>query len=222
MAKINPKQHTETYKEQKAFDRTVPVSGTFDVVGVKMQWQKVGQKGTERLRIVTHVLRVVEAADEEGARKMVGGSFGRDVWWNLYKDDGETLSFNGVQLVNAAIACGCSEEFDPDDRDELVKILTGTPYRIKIDVKKGGSDERPFYNVDVIEVKHLSADARKRYTSAPDWNKTVPKLEDRLLDDADYSKPKDGGNGKSDSKPKDKSDAGFIDDDLPFDGAIAA
>lgn len=218
MAKINPKQHTETYKEQKAFDRTVPVTGTFDVVGVKMQWQKVGQKGTERLRIVTHVLRVVEAADEEGARKMVGGSFGRDVWWNLYKDDGTTLSFNGQQLVHAAIACGCSEEFDPEDRDELVKILTGTPYRIKIDVKPNKQGDRVFYNVDVVEAKHLSADARKRYTSAPDWSKTVPKLEDRLLEDADYSKPKDdgGGNGKSSSKP-DKSDAGFTDDDqLPF------
>lgn len=239
MVKIKVKEHVEGYKDQKAgFDKTIPVDGTYDVANIKMQWQKVGKKATEKLRLIVHVLKVVETADEEGSKKMVGGSFGVDVWWNLYKTPGDPdsgLNFNGQRLVNFAIACGCDGEFDPDNKDELVKILTGTPYRIKIKVKVEQGAERDYYNVDDFEVKHLSGDARKKYKEDDAFKKALPKMEDRRLEDADYSAPKDerdssrggkgggrkidkpdAGGGTQEADPFTANDPGFIDDDLPF------
>jgi hypothetical protein len=84
--KLRTKDHVDTYKDQKDFDRSVPVSGIYDVVNLKCQWQKVGAKGTEKLRIITHVLKLVEAEDTEAAKATVGKTFGQDIWWNLMKD----------------------------------------------------------------------------------------------------------------------------------------
>lgn len=230
MAKINVRQHTDGYKEQKNFDRVTPVDGTYDVVNVKYGFQKVGARGTEKCRIITHVLRVVEAQDADGAKAMVGHTFGQDIWWNLFKEGDESqLNYNGQRLVNLAIACGCDSEFDPEDRDGLGKLICGTPYRIKIAIEsQRGSNGKDFYNVNVSEVKHFNAEGRKKYMSAPDWKKIVGNPAECRMEDQDYStggKSDGGGSGKASSSSRKGSDDDlaptqdadpFLGDDLGF------
>jgi hypothetical protein len=117
------------------------------------------------------------------------------------------------------IACGNDVELDTDDRDSLVPVITGTPYRIKIRVTTTeGTNGKTFYEVDVVEAKHLSTEGRKAYTAAPDWKKLVGDPRERRLDDADYSSGGKGGGGGGGKKPDETPPAsdGFVDDDLPF------
>lgn len=223
--KLDPTENKDSYKDQAQaregmFERTIPVKGTFDVVNVKLQHQKVGKKGTRKLRIITHVLRVVKAERKDDADAMVGNTFGQDVWWNFKRDDG-SLSFNAMRLNHLAMAHGQQEAFDPDDDDELIGVITGIPYRISIDVTTTeGKNGKTYYDVDVQEVKHLDAKTRKRYTSAPDWKQTVPSADERMLERADYSTKakKKGGDSDQGGDPFDgggESDD-WADDDLPF------
>ena len=211
---LNPSDFKDGYKDQESggFDKTEPVSGIYDVVNVKLQHQKVGQNATRKLRVITRVLKVVTAEDQDGSEKMVSATFGFDLWWDLSK------KFNAARLVYLGIACGETEAWDPTKDQSLIQTITGIPYRIKIDVEaKVGRNGRTFYNVNPVETKHLSKDVRKRYMESPDWKKIVGSPDDRMLDPKDYSS---GAGPSADqaaaSDPFSDPDDGFADDDLPF------
>lgn len=194
--KINPKSDDakKAYTEQKSIERVPPVSGVFDVVNIKGGWSKVGSKGTEKLRIFSHVLAVIECKveDKKDADALVNHAFPQDIWWNLMKEG--RLNYNGQRVVNMAIACGCDEEFDTDDRDALIKIFcNGTPYRIKIEVSPRRVEDKVYYDVNVTEAKRLSKEFRQKYRDRPDFSKIMPPVEERRLEDADYSTG--GGDG---------------------------
>ena len=212
MAKMNPKSSSDSYKNQQAQNED-PVSGVYDVVNVKLQRQIVGAKKTPKLRVHAHVLAVVDAADAEGAKKIVGKSFPFDLWMRVLNDDG-TLNFNGKRLNHLAIANGCGDEFDPDEDADMVKTVTGVPYRITIVVEK--KPDSKYAQVDAVEFRHLSTDARGKYTKLPDFAKVIGKPEARMLEQKDFS-----GGGHGSRKPAAQEEVAqeqdaFADDDLPF------
>ena len=233
MGFMNPKQHADSYKnqEKERFKSIVPVDGVFDVVNVKLQFQTIGKNKTTKLRIIPHVLRVVESEEEDKATAMVGQTMGVDIWWHnptrddpagiddcdfnlIVSEEGDRLAFNGHKLMNMAIANGCSEDIEENIRDRnLVGLLTGVPYRMKIEVEESeGAKGRTYYNVNVLETKHLPSKARERYTKAPDFQRVVGDPDSRMLDAADFS------SGKKPEKKTKSEDDGFFDDseDLPF------
>ena len=215
MAKMNPKASSDSYKNQQAQGED-PVSGVYDVVNIKLQRQIVGVKKTPKLRVHAHVLAVVDAADAEGAKKIVGKSFPFDLWMRVLNDDG-TLNFNGKRLNHLAIANGCGDEFDPDEDKDLVKTITGAPYRITIVVEK--KPDSKYAQVDAVEFKHLSTEARGKYTKLPDFTKVIGKPEARMLEEKDFSER--SGGYQSRAKPAAQEEVAqeqdaFADDDLPF------
>lgn len=198
MAKFNPRatESVDAYKKQaENSERVPPVSGTYDVVNLKMGIQKIGQNATPKLRIITYVLKVVEcdAKVKEQADKLVGRTFAQDIWWStLFKDGDEAkgLNYNGLRVMSMAIAVGHDQEFDPLDLPKLAGIFCGgVAYRIKIEVTPNGK----YHDVDVKETKHLSVDARKKYAEQIAQAKVMPRPEERLMDEQDFSKPRDGG-----------------------------
>lgn len=222
---FNPKDNKDTYKDQNA--RVVPIAGQYDVVNIRLGFQAVG-RGTERLRIVTLVLGVIDSADPKEAKKLLGKTFGQDIWWHkpgkegnfpedcdfnlLASDTGSGLGFNGIKLMNMAIAHGNSEDFTEQVKErKLVQLITGVPYRITIDVKEERSNGRVFYTVDTQETKHLPKAQREKYTNDPDFKKKVGEPESREMDYADYSNKDKGDNEEQGSVSSDP-----FDDDLPF------
>jgi len=184
MTKIKASEFKDSYAKQGEgnFDRVDPVSGIYEVVNVKLQHQTVGQNATKKLRVITRVLRVVNADKPEEAGRLVTATFGFDLWWDLSKQ------FNAARLAYLGIACGETGEWDPKDDPALIETITGVPYQIKIEVTpREGRNGKIFHNVDVIETRHLSKDKRSKYVKDPGWKKIVGLPADRLLEPRDYS-----------------------------------
>lgn len=207
---FNPNKHKDKYEEdQGGSDFAQPVEGTFDIVNVALQRQKIGKHGTPKLRVTAHVLRVVEAENKEGAKAMVGQLMGLDLWMTLQK------SYNAEKFSFMCIANGVDQEFDEEDDRSLVEAITGTPYRIRIGVTKveRGKGKKPIFDVEIQETKHLSSAARKKYAGLPDWSKVVGDKDQRMKAEKDYTPKKNDGDGDGEGGGDGE---GFYDDDLPF------
>lgn len=210
--KITPKAHADTYDKQKELSSfSLPPKGTYDVVNVAAQRQLIGQ-GTPKIRIRAHVLAAVESGDGNPGAAFVGRTFPLDLWANWEK------AANVQRISWLGIACGQTEDWDPDNDADLVKAVTGTPYRITFDIKRGTYQGKPTEDLQVLECKQLGAAAREKYTKAPDWKATVGDPGERMLEEKDFTKSGgSGGGSRGGSKHSERTaDNPFGNDDIPF------
>lgn len=210
---LNPNDFKESYakQDQKDSDRTEPVSGSYEVVNVKLQHQIVGQSATKKLKVIARVLKVVSSDESEKAAKMVHGTFGFDLWFDL------TKKFNAERLAHLGIACGETENWDPTDDGVLVSTITGVPYLIKIMVSERETRSgKKFHNVELLETKHIGKEQRTKYMKTPDWKKIIGSPEDRLLKFRDWSTPADSPAASNVEKSKQKDPFSDPEDDFSF------
>lgn len=246
MPKLNPKKSKDSYKDQGSMgnrDRWKPVDGIYHMVNIKLQKQRVGKEidgdSSMKIRVITKVLKVVEAEDHNGAAEGVGMTFGWDIWvrsiktdkkgnpvydpdlkYNLlYKmeDDDPTQLPSGERLDHLVMACGGSKAYDPEDDEELAKTILCRPFMGKIAVEEqpGKKKNQVFYQVDMLEKKRLSKDAFNKHIGDPDWKKTIEAgAESRWLEEKDFTYVPDGHRrGSSGGGSSGRKPAANVDDD---------
>lgn len=211
MAMINPKDHADTYKNQEDMLNSTPPTGTYWVVNTALQICIVGEKRTKKCRIKGRVLKCIAG---EGGGKFVGKDMFFDLWWDL------TKGMNAARVSHLGAACRQIEEWDPDDRKQLVQALTGVPYQFKLECKEEVYKGKNRKNVEIVRFDHLSKQQRQVLMDDPGWAKIVGSPGDRMLDDADYSSDSGGGAGGSggsggapQNDPLSDEDPGFSDGD---------
>lgn len=196
--KLNPKDNQEAYKNQAPF--APPPDGTYHMVGKGIRHDIVGKNKTPRLTIPCHILKCVDG----GGQEFVGKVFQFQLWWNLEKDG--NVSRAGV----VALAMGCDDVFDPTDDDDLVKVYTGHAFQVKLETRTSEWEGQTRKNTEVVEVKRLSDEVRKKYAAMPDWQKIIGDKKSRVLE------PRDTSNGKKTGYQQKKSSDPFGDDNIPF------
>lgn len=205
MAKINPKNHAEAYHHQKdKADFPIPAEGTYIGVNTKLQIWTL-ESGKKKIQLTTHVLDVVDGGD----KSWIGKTFFQDLWMNWESD------WNVEQAAMVATACGNIEEFDPDNKSDLVRVMTGVPYLLTIKHELNEWKGQTRKQIRVTERKMIGKDARAKYTNDPDWAKTVGDTASRLIADRGPNDKKDGG--KQDSKKQET----HVEDD-PFASSSAS
>lgn len=213
MAKINPKAYAAQYKDQSALGGgfVLPPKGIYHAVNTILQFQTF-EKGTKKLRIKTHILKAVEG----GGEAFVSKSFFQDIWWNFDKE----YNSMRISLLGQACTADAEREWDPDNKEQLIFMITGNPYLIRIDHEEKEYKGKKSVEIRVMETKELSAAERKKYKDNADWNKIVGKKDERLLPEkAIVSKGGGGGSGGGTSGDPFETDASpppMSDDDIPF------
>lgn len=202
--KIDPKQYRAQYEHQDELGGgfAPPPPGTYHVVGTALKRASFG--AMKKLAITASVLKHVESKDDAGETS-VGKSFDVD----FFADWTDKRSVARISMVG--LACGHDEAWDPDDDDDAVRVLTGTPFLLKLDhrfYKTGKGDDR--VAVQVLEVRALGAAERKAYVAAPDWKKIVGDPAKRVREP--YVQ-ESGGQKRENTAPRDASPR---DDDIPF------
>lgn len=198
--KLNPKDSQDAYQSQNMF--AAPLDGTYHMVGKAIRRETVGQNKTPRVTITCHILKCV---DGDGGDEFVGKTFFHSLWWNLDKK-------GNVDRANInALAMGNEDPFDPDDDSDLVKVFTGHAFQIKLESRTEEWDGKQKKRTEVLEVKRLSDETRKKYAALPDWKKIVGDPKSRVLEAKDMSKKGASAPGKK------KGNDPFSDgDDMPF------
>lgn len=161
MASINPKALADGYKNQEQLNtQSIPPKGTYHMVNVALQ-----EKGSEewpKVRVVALVLAHIEG---EGGAIWKGKKTGFDMWANY--DNERSLQDMG----NLGIACGTVTEWDPENKDQLAKVICGVPYSIKLDNKVREYNGNKMVDIKIIKVGALSPEVKAKYVSDPDWAK---------------------------------------------------
>ena len=219
---LDPKAHKNTFGKQEELNASaIPPSGTYIVVNKTLQFKLIGKKGTKKCEVTVHILEAIAGENGEDVSAYVGTSFKVDLWWDLTKEPNER------RLTHLAMACGTVKPFDPDIEDTLVKAITGVPYQMKMERRENESrgdngQMRTFTNAEVLLTGFLKPAKRKKFTDAPDWGKTIPALDQRMLKLGDFTKKNGSGGGqggdsfsRGDTPPDPQGDA-LAGDELDF------
>ncbi len=193
-------------------------NGTYHLVGCTIQ-RRTTTNGAPSIRFGYRVLRALDEANKDA----VGSDFKADYWSNIEKPA------NAQRLAYLLLAHGADEsvlaDVDIESDAFIVKHLTGIPFAAQIEIRERPSTNggKPFVDVEVVKVKSLTPDTRKRYTEAPDWATTIGKPDARVEEPHDGRKNSRGGSRSSGndngggSKPTDDGQGPDPwGDDLPF------
>lgn len=175
MARYSFGKHVKNFEGDQKVAATKVKTGAIQCVIQSFQ-RRENAKGTKSVRYKVHVLKALDEANKEA----VGSSFTVDYWADFAKEA------NAARLAFLLLSTGSNETeldgFDPDSDDAMLAV-TGVPFAMKLLVSSRKNDQnpnRPWIDVEVEQVKVLTAETRKRYTEAPDWANVVGKREDRV------------------------------------------